>query len=112
MNKYAVIICALFLGGCATISKSPSHSGWQDAVRQDFEQSGHITVSILGDGRYAVRGQPVTIQDMSLIKQELLLPQDTPFVLSATPKTSHADVQAMLFVIKEQYWKIKFIGTK
>ena len=66
----------------------------------------------MGDGAYTVSGQPVTIQDMSLIKQELLLPQNTTFVLSATPKATHADLQAMLFVIKEQYWKIKFIGTK
>ena len=112
MNKYIVIIGAILLAGCATVRESPRYSSWQDAVRQDYEQSGQVTVSILGDGQYAVRGRPVTIQEISLIKQKLLLPQNTPFVLSASPKATHADVQAMHFVIKEQYWKIKFIETK
>ncbi len=112
MNKYAVIISAIMLVGCATVRKSPSDASWRDAVREDYAQNGQVTVLILGDGKYTIRNHPVTIQDISLIKQDLLLPPNTPFVLTATPKATNADVQALLFVIKEQYWKIKFIETK
>ena len=112
MNKFIVIISTILLAGCATVRESTRYDSWQDAVRHDYAQNGQVTVNILGDGRYAIADQHVTLQDLSLIKQELLLPPNTPFVLSATPNSTHADVQALLFVIKEQYWKIKFIETK